>query len=641
MKKQLIYSLLIASLAGTVGCRSVKLQIADEAYSCLAYAKAIKEYTAALKWKEDHRARINLAHSYMQMNDPVNAEKNYRKAIEHPDTEPAHWLNFARVLMENEKHEEAMAWLKAYMEKQPGSKIANTLYESCTDITALKKSKDAYDVKKIEISAVSFAYAAVPQGNGIVFTGDELSPDAKKDPWTGCSFVNLYYMERDGSGWHTPTALKGAINGTFHEGAASFGNAGSTICFTRSNYHHKKNKLAKNKKDISNLKIFFATKNGDSWENLVEFPFNSDDYSAGQPCLSNDGTTLFFISDMPGGYGGTDIYVSHLNAITTLDGSAWSKPRNLGPVINTPGNEMFPWFDKEGNALYFASDAHPSLGGLDIFVANLKGNDWSEPRNLGEPINTSKDDFALVMNANGKSGYFSSSRDNIDQVYEFKIPEPVFSLTGVIMDRKRGTPLSNATINLIDARDNKKITVRTDESGKYLVKLDRNASYKLDAAAENYFAAFGEASTVSKERSEVLKADFTLDEMETDKAIVLENILYDLNKWNIRADAARELSKLAGILKQNPNIKIELGSHTDARGNDKANMELSEKRAQACVDYLASQGIARERLTAKGYGETMPVNKCTNGIKCTEWMHQQNRRTELKILKADKIASIR
>lgn len=639
MKRTLTYSLILAILAGSTGCSSVKLQRADEAYSTLAYAQAIRHYNEALKWKEDREARLKLAHSYMQVNDPVNAELNYRKAIEDPGTEPVHWLNFAKVLMENEKHEEALVWLRTYLEKQPHSKIAKTLYESCRSITALKHSENIYEIKKIEIVGVKSAYAAVPYGTGIVFTGDDLSPEAKKDPWTGNTYFNLYYLERNSSESKNAYSLKGAVNGTYHEGAATFSDNGSTICFTRSNYHYKKNKLVKNRRNESNLKIFFASKNGDRWENLEGFSFNSDEYSVGHPCLSADGTTLYFVSDMPGGYGGTDIYISRLTAIASESGSKWSKPRNLGPAVNTPGNEMFPWFDEVDSTLYFSSDAHLSLGGMDIFMTKHAQNEWTEPKNMGAPLNSSKDDFAFIMNPDGKSGYLSSSRDNGDHIYEFKIPDPVFSLSGVIMDRKEGIPLANATVNILDERTNKKITVKTDELGKYTVTLERDAVYKLDAGADEYFAAFSEASTMNKARSEILTADFFLDRMEMDKSIVLENIFYDLNKWNIRSDAAKELDKVVEMLKQNPGISIELGSHTDARGNDKANMELSRKRAQSAVDYIVSKGIAPSRLTAKGYGESQPVNKCSNGVSCSEELHQQNRRTELKILKSDKIAS--
>jgi outer membrane protein OmpA-like peptidoglycan-associated protein len=367
-------------------------------------------------------------------------------------------------------------------------------------------------------------------------------------------------------------------------------------------------------------------------------PFNSDEYSCGHAALSPDGKTLYFISDMPGGCGGTDIYKT---VMTVKNDSSiqWSAPENLGDVINTAGNEMFPYVHKDGT-MYFSSDAHNTLGGLDIFSSVFENGKWSSPENLNYPINSSKDDFAFVLNDDNKTGYISSNRNDLDKIYEISLPDPVFILKGIVSDKNTGAVIENASVEMLNKKSGSKEMLFTNKKGEYQAKLKAETSYSIQAEKEGYLKPNPqEVTTVGKKRSETFKADFKLEKLVLDKPIAIENIYYDLDKWDIRKDAALELDKFVILLNNNPQIIVELSSHTDSRADDNYNQVLSEKRARAAVKYVIKKGVSPNRLKWKGYGESQLVNRCSNGVDCFEEEHQQNRRTEFKITKLNEMAA--
>lgn len=425
-----------------------------------------------------------------------------------------------------------------------------------------------------------------------------------------------------------PQLLKGDVSGRFHEGPACFSNDGNTVYFTRSNYFKRKMNVNENKEN--NLKIFKATLKDGKWKNLEEFPFNSDDYSIGHPTLSADEKTLYFVSDMPGGFGGTDIYKS------VWDGSNWSKPENLGAIVNTKGNEMFPYIHTD-DALYFSSNAHNSMGGLDVFITYFNGEVWAKPENLNYPLNSSKDDFGFNLSKkNANVGFVSSSRTDDDKMYAFDKKPPKFNLYGKARLKGTQTRVKGVTVQVTNAKTGKVISMVSDAKGNFELKLEPEADYDLYCTKEGCFTRTDKISTVGLKYSQDFYADFEVEPIVLDKPIVLENIYYDFDKWNIRPDAVLELDKLVKILVDNPNIEIELSSHTDSRGNDRYNDILSEKRAMAAVQYIIANGIDQKRLTYKGYGEKKLVNHCANDVVCTREEHQQNRRTEFKVTKINK-----
>jgi peptidoglycan-associated lipoprotein len=466
-------------------------------------------------------------------------------------------------------------------------------------------------------------------------TGDKYNYDPSlinKDVynWTGRSYLDIYYSAKDESGkWLSPMTLKGNVNGQYHEGPACFTKDGKVVYFTRSNYL-KKRKLDKSSKSENNLKLFRAELVGEKWTNLTELPFNSDEYSCGHPALSPDEKTLFFVSDMPGSIGGTDIYKS------SFDGKEWGKPVNMGNIVNTFGNEMFPYMHHDGT-FYFSSDGHGSLGGLDVFMTYWDGEKWLQVENLNYPLNTSRDDFAYVLNEDGKSGYVSSNRDNFeDKIFEITKNEPTFILSGRVSQKGRpDVSIDSAVVEIYNITQKSRQILLTDKSGNYKIKLGSKSEYEVRCWKPMYFTITKPQNvcTVGKKFSENMTANFVLDQIIIEKPIVLENIYYDLDKWFIRPDAAVELDRLVNVMEKNPKIQVELSSHTDSRAGDMYNMVLSDKRAKAAVEYIITKGIDAKRLKWKGYGESRLVNKCKNDVPCTEEEHQQNRRTEFKVIK--------
>lgn len=628
MKKiVLLTSILFPLIFGS--CAKVYVSRGDKHFNDMAYEKAIFYYETGLRYREIPSARKNLAESYRLVNNSRKAEVNYRKVNELDNKAPENWLYYGKALMMNSKYEEARAWIKAYLDATPGNNLAACLFSSCEKAIALQKDSTLYKVQLLNIAGVSSAFSAAMYNGGIVFSANQdVARASKKDPWTGKSYLNLYYTQkRDGSTWTTPVALNGDINGGYHDGVAAFSPNGKHVYFTRNNYTGKK--LRTDDKNVSNLRLYRAEFKNGMWTQIVDMHFNSDFYSTGHAALSPDGKKLYLISDMPGGYGGTDIYVCD------VFGDAISFPRNLGPNVNTPGNEMFPTFNGEENALYFSSEGHDNLGGLDIFKVAFENNEWSKPVNLGYPINTSQDDFAYVAAEGGLSGYISSNRSGTDQIYEFTkaVPEVKLTLEGVVTLKGSSVPLQDVIIRSMDASDSIVRSVITDALGRFSVELEPNKIYKVYASRNDVFTATAEISTMNIKSSATLNKNLEVEEIVIDKPIVLENIYYDMDKWDIRPDAALALNKLVTILKDNPNINIELNSHTDKWGSDSYNLVLSDKRARSAVKYVISQGIAGSRITAKGYGETRPVNHCVNGVKCTAEEDAANRRTEFKVIK--------
>ncbi|MBI4947529.1 MAG: OmpA family protein [Bacteroidetes bacterium] len=626
MKKKYSIFLLVSIPVLFSGCVSYYLSKGNKEFETASYIKAIKHYKKSLVRKESAEARTNLAHACRLVNDVKNAEQEYESVIQMPNSESINTFYYAKLLMEEQRYEKAKEQFNLYLKKKPTDIVAKMLLASCNSVSLFKRDTTLYTVDMIDVKNVASIFGCVSYKDGIVCTAEkEVKLNSKKNPWTGKSYLDLYFSQKDKNGkWLSPQLLKGEINGEYHEGPATFNKSGDVVYFTRSNYY--KYKLRKSSKNENNLKIFRADLVNSKWTNLEELFFCSDEYSVGHPCLAPDEKTLYFVSDMLGGYGGTDIYLSY------FDGGKWLPPMNLGNIINTPGNEMFPFASEDGS-FYFSSDAHNSMGGLDVFVSSYQGNKWLRPENLNYPLNTSKDDFAFVLNSDGSTGYISSSRSDTDRVYAFTKNPPTFSIEGIVLDKKTRQPLENAAVVVLENNKFDNIQLTSDVNGRYKTELEADGNYTVLASMKGYFILSEDVDTRSEKYSKTFIVNFDLNEMVIGKSIVLENIYYDLDQCEIRADASKELDKLVKILNDNPTIKIELSSHTDSRAGDQYNLVLSDKRAKAAVNYLISRGIDSKRLTWKGYGETRLVNKCSNGVQCSEEEHQQNRRTEFKVLK--------
>ncbi|RYZ48971.1 MAG: flagellar motor protein MotB, partial [Sphingobacteriales bacterium] len=455
------------------------------------------------------------------------------------------------------------------------------------------------------------------------FDGSKL-PDQNTYGWTGNGYLNIYTKT---AGSDSVALFPLRTQSDYHVGAASFSADGKEVYFTLTRVPKKIGRV-KNAPSTLNIEIYSSIKTGEVWSDPVPFRYNNvQGWSVGDPFLTADGSSLYFVSDKPGGKGGTDIYVVKRSA-----GGQWGEAIAVAGV-NTAGNERTPV--KADNQFYFSSDGDTSMGGLDIFRATMSGDAVGAAQNMGYPVNSPQDDFALSVTASQK-GYFSSNRDGgagSDDIYSFiDRAELAFRLEGIVFDKETSLPLASAVVSLGKV-DGTPLKVQTDSTGAFRFNLDENSNYELSADRTSYRSANDKVGTSGLESSQVIKKNLYLTPIVINKAIRLENIYYDFDQSNIRPDAAVELDKLVRIMQENPTIWIELGSHTDSRGKDQYNQWLSQRRANAAVQYIIDRGIDQSRVTAKGYGESVPVNECTNGIACSEQAHQANRRTEFKIVK--------
>jgi len=624
-KNKIILSVLVLSTTLS-SCVNYHTRKGNDYYDYINYAPAIEHYQKVYAKTQDSGIELKLADAYFKTSKLDSAEALYTRSISRGSTNPMTRFEYGKVLMANGKHRKAVNEFKEYLKVYPSDVTAKMLLASCNSVIERFRDTTLFTLKPILEDQFVNSFSIVEYRNGAVFAADKVVfAGRKQNPWTGNSYLELYQMEKDVEGnWLSPELLKGDINGRFHEGPATFSKDGNTVYFTRSNYF--KRKMVVNEQEENNLKIFKATLINGEWKNLEEFPFNSDDYSCGHPTLSESGKLMYFVSDMPGGTGGTDLYV------TTLKDGKWTQPVNLGPEVNTSGNEMFPYIHSDGS-LYFSSDAHNSMGGLDVFITTHNGTRWLKPENLNYPLNSIKDDFGFSLNRDDNTGFVSSSRTKSDKMYSFEKHAPTFTLYGRARKKGTQTPVEGVIVEITNSATGKVTSVVSDKTGNFKLKLDTESEYNLYCTKFGCFSKTDNISTKGLKYSEDFYADFEVEEIVIDKPIVLENIYYDFDKWDIRTDAAVELDKLVRVLMDNPKLEIEMGSHTDCRGSDQYNLVLSDKRARAAVLYLISRGIDSTRLTWKGYGETVHVNKCEDGVQCTEEEHQDNRRTEFKVKK--------
>ncbi|MBD1397210.1 OmpA family protein [Pontibacter sp. JH31] len=633
-----------------------ELRKANKHYEKFEFALALEQYTKAVeKRKPDVKTAERIADSYRLTRRSQEAEKWYAQVVAMPGRDPQNIYHYAEALRSNGKYEEAKQQYMQWAEEVPEvEERAQALMEACDKAKSWMTRLPLAEVQRLNgLNAKGYSdFSPMNYGkDGLIFTSDrgtEINGKATGTyGWTGRPYLQLFMASRDGNGnWGKPTALHEMINDQYHNATASASEDGQTLYFTRTHLVQKRkpgnadptswvDKAAQAQEYINRLEIFSSQRRGTTWSDITPFAFNNvEEYSVGHPALSPDGKIMYFVSDMPGGIGETDIYYT----LRQADGS-WGEPVNAGILINTPSRESFPYVDNNGK-LYFSSDGHMGMGGLDIFAAEGKHAAWTAVNNMGYPVNSPKNDYGIMFNEDGETGLLSSNRegqDGTDDLYSFKILQKPVVLAVTTLARKQNeqkrtiqVALPQVQLAISQKNLNDTSTVTTNTRGQYFMDGRKGNTYALQGTKQGYL---NQKTTVEipKTAADTVQVALVFDRDEKNVAIVLENIYYDLDKWEIRSDAAKELDKLAEVLVSNPTIKIELGSHTDSRESLKYNQLLSERRAQAAVDYLIEKGIAKDRLTAKGYGKTRLVNKCTDGVQCPEEMHQQNRRTEFRI----------
>jgi outer membrane protein OmpA-like peptidoglycan-associated protein/Tol biopolymer transport system component len=461
----------------------------------------------------------------------------------------------------------------------------------------------------------------------------------RKHKWTGEYFTNIYNADLDPA---TGTAskvnkFKSAINTKFHEASPVFTKDGKTVYFTRNNYID--GKKGKDESRVTLIKLYKAELGKDGkWTNIAELPFNSNNYSTGHPALSPDEKTLYFASDMPGSFGESDLY-----KVTINSNGGFGPPQNLGNAINTEGKETYPYLTSE-NEIYFASDGHPGLGGLDVFVANIDNSGKiSNIQNVGADVNSPKDDFAYIIDPETRRGFFTSNKEGgqgSDDIYKFletRRLKCIQQLYGIISDAETGLALPGAKVTLYDDQMNLKNSAAADGSGMYTFDVECGKTYFVRAEKPEF--ATKEVTITIDKTSGKTNLPIALEKStckvtvgdDLGKCFGIKMIYFDLDKSNIRTEAALDLEKILVVLNDNPSMKLDIRSHTDSRASHQYNEALSDRRAKSTIQWLIKNGIAPNRLTGKGYGETELVNKCADGVPCTEEEHQANRRSEFII----------
>lgn len=626
-------------------------QQADVFFNRFEYYNAAKLYLPLAERKNpDVKLLEKLADCYRMMNAYEDAEKWYGKAVENKKAQPMTHYYYAEALQRNKKFDLAKEQYRAYGISTGKPEEMAIRINSC-DTAALWTSqpKDVLIKNVAALNTKSADWGLNYYGNdGFVFTserntgGNESSNDIYK--WTGNPWLKLFLASPDAQlKEELPVVTKqnAPTKTEYHVGPMELNGTGDvayvTIATRASKSDLPLDKTGKLKERLytRRLELMTAVKKDGKWGELKPFAYNNvKEYSLGHAALSKNGQLLYFASDMPGGLGKTDIWYSELQT----DGS-WGKPVNCGSEINSKEEEAFPTTGRNGE-LYYSSKGRIGMGGHDIYSSRGEKTTWSKPQDLKYPMNSTSDDFYLISN-DGKTGYFSSNREGgagDDDIYSFNdqtSPVMILALDGTVYDQKTKSTLDSVLVTLTDGNGmalNRKVT---EQNGKFFFGLTKDMDYKVEISKLGYASVWKTLSTKGITKSDTLTMEAFLDKdkFEPGKTYVLRNIYYDFDKANIRPDAARELNKLLAILKENPSIWIELGSHTDSRGADQYNQWLSQRRANSAVQYLIDGGVEKERIKARGYGETMLLNKCGNGVKCSHAEHQLNRRTEFKIIK--------
>jgi outer membrane protein OmpA-like peptidoglycan-associated protein/tetratricopeptide (TPR) repeat protein len=629
------------------------LKRADEQASLYNYSVARDLYQKAYHKKKTLNAARGVAECNRKIKNYAFAESWYSKVLSDQSHTPQDEYRYAQILIANNKYTEAKEVLQQYLAKNQDNEVVRKMLEGCdSSVIRLNNPVKGKLATMTELNSKNSDWGLVVQKGKYIFASDAGKDSIGKMPsfslknvrknvygWTGANYLHIY----ENSGKDTANKLIKEINGDYHTASPSFTADGKTMFYAMTAYVKKRSSFL-GKAIPYTMMVAIKYRVWDdakqSWGEPQDFPYNNLlGYSVGDPFISADGNTLYFVSDMSGGKGGTDIYYSKRDV-----NGKWGTPVGLYGDINTAGNERTPYVDGDGN-FYFSSDGRAGFGGLDIYKGTQQGDNKWKVTNVGAPVNSSQDDFAPFW-SNSQTLYFSSDRPGgkgYDDIYRFDfapmvvpVPRPIFMLTGKVLNKANNLSIPEAVVTLVNKNTGVEIKGLTNTQGEFHFGLDSSTDYEINVAKTDYANVRDERLTTKglTESKTLNKTLYMLQVADKHKpiAVKLENIYFDLDKSDIRPDAAVELDKLVTIFNDNPTWKIEMGSHTDSRADDAYNMKLSQRRAASTVKYLVQHGIAADRLTAKGYGETQLVNGCRNGVKCTEEEHQLNRRTEFKVL---------
>jgi len=627
---------------------------AYDSFNAGEYFEAIDQfknaYSKAKKSDRNRRAELvfMIAESYRMVNNPRSAETYYKLAVRSSYSGPEAQYWFAESLKKNGKHKLAIDEFKKYKQVAPSDARADQEIRSCELAIEWLNNPEAYEVielKDLNSRQSDFSPAYGRDDFGLVYFTSSRDDAAgnKTHGATGQSYTDIFESRIDKKSKWSPPVPVDVINSEFEEGTPSFSSDFRELYFTR---------CEAGKRETKGCVIMYSERSGDNWSDPESLGILPDSVVAAHPSISSDGMTLYFVSDIQGGFGKKDIW----KVTRTDQNGAWSKPVNPGPDINTEGDELFP-FEREDATLYFSSDGLIGMGGLDIFKAKPQPDGSWIVENMKPPINSYADDFGITFENGKESGIFSSTRKGRgnDDLYSFELPPLEFNVTGLVKDEETGVAITVSTVQMI-ASDGSNLQAETGSSGDFRFTLKPDVDYIFLASKQGYLNGKEKETTKGQGKSRDFMVTILLTPI--DKPIELPNIFYDFGKWDLRPESMVSLDKLAETLTDNPNVTIELMSHTDSRDTEEYNFDLSQKRAQSVVQYLIDKGIEPERLSPKGYGESSPKS-VDDGIAALnpflkagtvlseqylntlateeqkEIAHQINRRTEFRVLRTD------
>ncbi|MGB5417252.1 OmpA family protein [Algibacter sp.] len=639
-----------------------KQKRADTLFNKFSFVKAANLYRELVQdnYNRNYATR-KLADSYAFLRDPRNASRYYKSVVKQKDVPVEYYYKYAQALRGMKKYDESQIWLQRY--KDSGGVLnTNDFSKDLNFITSVFGAKQQYFLDRVRFNSKYSDFGAFEHDDKVYFASsrDEGVAVKRLYGWNEEPFLDLYVTEAGSKKNVDYTAkVKGDVNSIYHDGPATITKDGKTMYFSRNNF--KDNIELKDKKGLTNMKIYRATKVDSLWTNIEDLSINGDEFSTQHAALNTDDTKLYFTSDRPGTLGGSDIWTVDIAS----DGSL-SNIQNLGNIVNSESAEGFPFINNEG-VLFFSSDGQTGLGMLDIF-ATIKGEDDEsivDVINLGVPVNSNKDDFAFTMNENGITGYFASNRQGgrgSDDIYAYH-REPVLHVEGVVTDAINMNPVAGAKITLYDDKGNEVAYMETDENGYYQINIDRNNDYKIVASQNKYIEDYREFTSKNIQTElititgnlllnpvqDVVKlAELNTNNLDYESNLIgedstsvknaqLKPIYFDFEKYNIRKEYALELDKIVKLMTDDyPEMVIRIEAHTDSRGTFEYNDNLSTNRAKSTYNYLISKGVNASSISEyKGYGERRLINDCADGVSCNEKQHQLNRRTQFIVEKME------
>ena len=620
MKKYITLSLILLLTASYA--QNKLTEKADKLFESYQYIGAIDEY---LKLADSKNANqyiyTQLAESYYNVFNTTEAAKWYAKATKEKATSETYY-HYAETLKAQGKYQEANKQMDTFASLAPNDSRAKEYKANPNYIPSLASKSKMFDITETNIKSEGQSdFGALLTNDYTLYFVSTRNSSKKTDKWINQPYLDIFKTNRNTDGTFSEPIGVSELNTAYHDGPVTISSDGNTMYFDRDGHSEGQFENSKSTKTkIGQQGLYKAIKKDGKWTQIEALPFNSTNYSVSHPSLSKDGKTLFFASNMPNGYGKSDIWK------VAIEENGYGKPQNLGASINTPGKENFP-FISDDNTLYFASTGKQGFGGLDIFKINL--NTTEQAVNLGKPVNSEKDDFSLTFNSSANLGYFASNRDGLDAIYA-AIPVCNAQAIAIVTNKQTGAILTNASVAILDAKGNIIETKQTDSEGKVSYDVECQTGYAFYVKAANFETETFQIQKI-KSGQVIIQANLVPSEVViTDTEVILKNVFFDFDKSNITAQGANELDKLVKVMKENPTMVIFVKSHTDSKGKSSYNLNLSEQRAQSTVQYLLSKGIIKDRISGKGYGNTEPIVKCSL---CTEEEHSQNRRSEFVIIK--------